>query len=88
MERTLRALVSTRTTQLPPTIAMRAREVATPSPADLAAAERDLVIVRRYYVPPAPFSTGKKPDQGQGRSADQHGGGTDARRSGRRPAPG
>lgn len=69
MERSLRALVSTRTTQLPPTVAMRAREVAAPTRADLAAAERDLVIVRRYYVPPAPLSaTGKAPDQ---RSTDK-----------------
>ncbi len=39
---------------------MRAREVASPSAADLAAAEKDLVIVRRYYVPPAPLPTAKK----------------------------
>ncbi len=60
MERSLRALVSTRTTALSPTVAMRAREVARPSAAELAAAEKDLVIVRRYYVPPAPLPTGKK----------------------------
>jgi hypothetical protein len=31
---------------------MRARDAARPTAADLAAAERDLVIVRRKYVPP------------------------------------
>ena len=34
--------------------AMRARDAARPTAADLAAAERDLVIVRRHYVPPDP----------------------------------
>lgn len=33
--------------------AMRARDVARPSPAELAAAERDLVIARRQWRPPA-----------------------------------
>ncbi|SDP49022.1 hypothetical protein SAMN04515671_4467 [Nakamurella panacisegetis] len=59
MERSLRALVSTRTTQLPPTVAMRAREVANPTAADLARAEEELIIVRRFYVPPAPLVAGK-----------------------------
>lgn len=31
---------------------MRAREVARPTAEDLAEAERDLVIVRKHYVPP------------------------------------
>jgi len=31
---------------------MRARDAARPTAADVAAAERDLVIVRRNYVPP------------------------------------
>ncbi len=60
VERSLRALVSTRTTQLSPTVAMRAREVATPTRADLAAAEEELVIVRRHYIPPAPLATAGK----------------------------
>lgn len=69
MERSLRALVSTRTTQLPFDVAMRAREVAQPSAQDLAEAERDLVIVRRHYVPPAPLVT-KKNEAGRGGRAD------------------
>ncbi len=93
MERSLRALVSTRTTQLSPTIAMRAREVAAPSPADLAAAEEELVIVRRHYIPPAPLVTAKKvpdPKDTDPRSAGGSGAGgrsglTENRRGGRRP---
>jgi hypothetical protein len=66
---------------------MRAREVATPSAADLAAAEQELQIVRRHYIPPAPLATTKKvqgadrqPEEGRmgadgrGRSADRRGG--------------
>lgn len=60
VERSLRALVSTRTTQLPPTVAMRAREVAAPTQADLMAAEQELVIVRRHYVPPMPLTNAGK----------------------------
>lgn len=41
-----------RATQLSATDAMRAREVAVPSPADLAAAAADLVLIRRNYLPP------------------------------------
>jgi hypothetical protein len=91
VERSLRALVSTRTTQLPPDIAMRAREVAAPTHADLVAAEQELVIVRRYYVPPAPLATAgksadprateKRPPEGRSR-------GTEAKRAGRRPPQG
>ncbi len=90
MERSLRALVTLRTTQLPPTVAMRAREVATPSAADLAAAEADVVIVRRHYVPPAPLTT-KKPEparrNSQGAQAEQ-GRGPEQRRTNRRRGPG
>ncbi|HST64971.1 MAG TPA: hypothetical protein VLM05_07260 [Mycobacteriales bacterium] len=32
--------------------AMRARDAAKPTAADLAEAERDVVVVRRHYVPP------------------------------------
>ena len=59
-DRALRALVSTRSTQLSPTAAMRAREVSTPTAEDLAAAERDLVIVRRHYQPPTPLTAGRR----------------------------
>jgi hypothetical protein len=88
MERSLRALVSTRTTQLPFDVAMRAREVAQPSAQDLADAERDLVLVRRHYVPPAPLA--KKSDAtGKGSSGrpDEAGRG-DGRRGGRRSGRG
>jgi len=59
-ERSLRSLVTTRSSQVSPTAALRAREVALPSADDLAAAERDLVIVRRHYVPPTALSTGRR----------------------------
>jgi hypothetical protein len=75
-ERTLRSLVSSRPTQLSPTVAMRAREVATPTEQDLAEAERDLMIVRRNYVPPAPLHGSSK-----GRSGGKRG---DRRRAGDR----
>ncbi len=42
---------------------MRAREVALPDAEDLAAAEAELVIVRRHYVPPTALSTGRRPDR-------------------------
>jgi len=42
---------------------MRAREVALPSDEDLAAAEAELVIVRRHYVPPTSLSAGRRPDR-------------------------
>lgn len=84
MERSLRALVSTRTTQLPPTVAMRAREVAAPNARDLARAEQELVIVRRFYVPPAPLAAGKTASEPSA-SREQR---TDARRGGRRPTSG
>ncbi|HEY5878938.1 MAG TPA: hypothetical protein VIU11_08505 [Nakamurella sp.] len=42
---------------------MRAREVALPDAADLAAAEAELVIVRRHYVPPTSLSAGRRPDR-------------------------
>lgn len=54
---------------------MRAREVALPTAEDIAAAERDLVIIRRNYVPPAPLSTGRRitkrsPAKGQNEAED------------------
>lgn len=86
MERSLRALVSTRTTALSPTVAMRAREVATPSAADLVEAEAELQIVRRHYVPPAPLATAKKPEQrpAQGRPSEPRAKVVDGRRPSRR----
>lgn len=62
-ERSLRSLVTTRSTQVSPTAAMRAREVALPDADDLAAAEADLVIVRRHYVPPTSLAAGRRPDR-------------------------
>lgn len=89
VERSLRALVSTRTTQLPFGVAMRAREVAQPSAQDLEDAERDLVIVRRHYVPPAPLVT-KKGDAGKTSAGrpDEDARTGENRRSGRRSGRG
>lgn len=54
-ERALRGLVTTRGTQVEWTAALRAREVAIPTAADLAAAEAEVVVVRRNYTPPEPL---------------------------------
>jgi hypothetical protein len=51
-DRGLRGLVAAGPTQVSVTSAMRARDAARPTPEDLAAAERELTLVRRYYVPP------------------------------------
>jgi hypothetical protein len=60
---------------------MRAREVALPSAAELEAAEEELVLVRRHYVPPTALTAGRRTDatnrrSGQGREqpgqSDQH----------------
>ncbi len=53
-DRGLRGLVGAGPSQVGPLGAMRARDAARPRPEDLEAAERDLVIVRRHYVPPDP----------------------------------
>ena len=50
-ERGLRGLVGSDSSQVGLAAAMRARDAARPDEADLAAAERDLVIVRRGWVP-------------------------------------
>jgi hypothetical protein len=50
-ERGLRDIVGAGPSQLPPTRAMRARDLNRPSDAELAAAEQDLVIVRRHWKP-------------------------------------
>ena len=50
-ERGLRGLVGGGSSQVSVTAAMRARDAARPSDAELAAVEADLVIVRRGWVP-------------------------------------
>jgi hypothetical protein len=50
-ERGLRGLVGGGSSQVSVAAAMRARDAARPTDADLEAAERDLVIVRRGWVP-------------------------------------
>lgn len=66
-ERGLRGLVGAGPTQLGVTAAMRARDASRPTPADLAAAERDLVIVHRNYVVPDDPGSGQT---GSGTSPD------------------
>jgi len=51
-DRGLRGLVGAGPSQVGVHGAMRARDAARPRAEDLAAAERDLLIVRRHYVPP------------------------------------
>ena len=51
-DRSLRGIVGAGSSQVGVVGAMRARDAARPTAEDLAAAERDLVIVRRHYVPP------------------------------------
>jgi hypothetical protein len=51
-ERGLRGIVGSGPSQVGVVGAMRARDAARPTADDLAAAERELVIVRRHYVPP------------------------------------
>ncbi|MFL6129488.1 MAG: hypothetical protein ACJ73E_10535 [Mycobacteriales bacterium] len=54
LERGLRGIVGSGPSQVGLLGAMRARDAARPTEEDMAAAERDLAIVRRYYVPPDP----------------------------------
>jgi hypothetical protein len=61
-ERALRGLVTTHGTQVSWSAATRAREVAMPSAADLAAAAAEVVIVRRNYTPPQPLRTARTGD--------------------------
>jgi hypothetical protein len=51
-ERGLRGLVGAGPSQVGVSGAMRARDAARPTAEDIEAAERDLIIVRRNYVPP------------------------------------
>ena len=69
-ERSLRSLVTTRSSQVSPVAAMRAREVALPSDADLAAAEAEVTIVRRHYVPPTALTAGRRPDRSRRRPGE------------------
>jgi hypothetical protein len=50
-ERGLRGLIGGGSSQVKPTVAMRARDAARPRESDLARAETDLVIVRRNWSP-------------------------------------
>ncbi|HVX45079.1 MAG TPA: hypothetical protein VHC49_14415 [Mycobacteriales bacterium] len=50
-ERSLRGLIGSGPTQVSVSAAMRARDAARPDEQDIAAAERDLTIVRRHYEP-------------------------------------
>jgi hypothetical protein len=50
-ERGLRGLVGSGASQVSLSAAMRARDAARPTEADLASAESDLIIVRRGWVP-------------------------------------
>jgi hypothetical protein len=52
LERGLRGIVGSGPSQVGVLGAMRARDAARPTAEDLAAAEQELVIVRRHYVPP------------------------------------
>jgi hypothetical protein len=56
-ERGLRGLVGAGPSQVGVSGALRARDAARPRPEDIAAAEAELVIVRRNYVPPDPPRT-------------------------------
>jgi hypothetical protein len=51
-ERGLRGLVGGGSSQVSVTAALRARDATRPQPADLAAAEANLVIIRRGWTPP------------------------------------
>lgn len=55
-ERGLRGLVGAGSSQVSVAAAMRARDAARPSPEELAAAESDLTIVRRHWVPRDPLT--------------------------------
>jgi hypothetical protein len=72
-DRGLRGLETVRSSQLTPVEAMRAREYGRPTAKDLADAERDVVLVRRNYVPPTPLQTGKKRSRRRDGPSDQPG---------------
>ena len=60
-ERGLRGLVGGGASQVSVAAALRARDAARPTDADLAAADQDLVIVRRGWVPREELSSLKFP---------------------------
>lgn len=60
-ERALRGLVGAGESQLSVAAAMRARDASRPTDDDLAAAERDVVVVHRNHVPPGPLAKARKP---------------------------
>jgi len=59
-DRGLRGLEASRSSQLSPNQAMRAREFARPTDDDLAEAEAELLVVRRNYVPPTPLQSSRR----------------------------
>ena len=63
-ERALRGLVTTRGTQVSWSAATRARVYAAPSADDMAAAEAEVVVVRRNYTPAEPLRTARTPPAG------------------------
>ena len=69
-ERSLRSLVTTRSSQVAPVAAMRAREVAIPTADDLAVAESEVTLVRRHYVPPTALTAGRRSERPRRRPPD------------------
>jgi hypothetical protein len=63
VERGLRGLVGGGASQVGVAAAMRARDAARPTDEDLAAAEANLIIIRRGWTPP-PAATGRQPPTG------------------------
>ncbi|MFL6076588.1 MAG: hypothetical protein ACJ73S_24610 [Mycobacteriales bacterium] len=63
-ERALRSLIGSGRSRVGVIGAMRARDVSRPGPEDYAAADENIVLVRRHYVPPEgqPGSPGNSPD--------------------------
>lgn len=61
-ERGLRGLIGAGPSQVGVSGALRARDAARPTDDDLAAAERDVVVVRRHYTPPS-GSGGRSPER-------------------------
>lgn len=60
-ERGLRGLIGSGPSQVGISGALRARDASRPTDADLAAAEQDLAIVRRHYVPTDAMPTDRPP---------------------------
>ncbi len=62
-ERGLRGVIGAGPSQVSLAAAMRARDAARPTPADEAAAEQAVRVVRRNYVPPASGGSGSTRDR-------------------------